>query len=431
MKTFAWGLFLSLFCLLLLGGAFLFYLLCIPSGSSLVTHKLFSALSQDEQGFRYKTQGSFASGVSVKNIEIHDLVWFAKPNTLKIQSLFVDINGLSLDDLVAEVENARLFLPQAEAIVANGKFTKGMVDGNVYALSFDSATLEQIVREKIFKGARISLAGVDLFIDGSINQPHVKGGLTIESLKQDGLAFTEAPVAADLVLSDLDKEIKVSGKVTVSHGLLQGPKTALVTLKESHLYFQGDPLKPKINLTGTSSVENINIKIILKGTLEEPDLKITSEPVRTQAELLVMLATNKGWKGAEATFQNKKISADLAKDLIDYFLLAGTGSKIAQRYGITDFSVKYDEQTKGVSVTKKISEKLDASYGIEQSRGQAQAPVTTRQKIGGEVKVTDSLSVSAQKELLGRPAQPQGEEATTPSKEKADDQILLKYKKSF
>ena len=140
---------------------------------------------------------------------------------------------------------------------------------------------------------------------------------------------------------------------------------------------------------------------------------------------MVMLATGKRWKGAEASLNNAVISPDLTADFIDYFVFGGMGSKIARQFGISDISLKIDKQTTGIGIKKEVSEKAEISYGIEQSQAKEKEPTVT-QKVGGEYKITESVSVEAEKEL-----KQDNETEKTQDKAQTDDKVLIKFKKEF
>ena len=75
-----------------------------------------------------------------------------------------------------------------------------------------------------------------------------------------------------------------------------------------------------------------------------------------------------------------KVSPDLAGDFIDYFVFGGSGARLSEQLGIRGFSVKYDKNKKGLEVKKAISDKLEASYGVEQSQAKEQQLKTTQKE---------------------------------------------------
>jgi hypothetical protein len=139
-----------------------------------------------------------------------------------------------------------------------------------------------------------------------------------------------------------------------------------------------------------------------------------------------MLATNKSWKSVDSLTGDKNhITPGMVADFMDYFLFGGAGSKTADYLGIKDFFIKYDRDTKGGGARKSISDKANVSYSVEQSQNNGELSTTT-QKVGSEYKITDGISVEAERELKYNGKNPAEE-----NKPETNDKVLLKYKKPF
>jgi hypothetical protein len=138
-----------------------------------------------------------------------------------------------------------------------------------------------------------------------------------------------------------------------------------------------------------------------------------------------MLATGKKWSGINTVFSKGAIPSDLAVDFIDYFMLGGAGSKISESLGITGFAVTFDEEKKGIEIRKSVSDKAELGYGITQTQNKEEAQEIT-QKLSGELKVTDTISVSGEKEFK----QP-GATENSSEEQQTNDKIMLKFKKDF
>lgn len=138
-----------------------------------------------------------------------------------------------------------------------------------------------------------------------------------------------------------------------------------------------------------------------------------------------MLATGKRWQGAEDFLRHNKISADLAKDFIDYFIFGGSGSKMARELGITDLSLRYDEKASGVRVKKRVSDKTEVSYAVEKNQ-HTEGNSSITHKTGGEYRITEGVFLEGEKEIKKNHSEKEAD-----SKEKTDDKLLLKYKKEF
>jgi hypothetical protein len=93
---------------------------------------------------------------------------------------------------------------------------------------------------------------------------------------------------------------------------------------------------------------------------------------------------------------------------------------------VSDLSVTFEQEKKGVGVKKAVTEKMDATYSVEQTQ-QKEGEAATKQKVGGEYKITDSIIVGAEKELKREGKESDAAENATP----ADDKVFLKFKKEF
>ena len=78
-----------------------------------------------------------------------------------------------------------------------------------------------------------------------------------------------------------------------------------------------------------------------------------------------------------------------------------------------------------MGVKKAITEKIDVSYEVEQSQAKEEGPTTT-QKVGGEYKITEGISIGVEKELKQESKADQAQD-----KQKPDDKVILKLKKEF
>jgi len=84
-----------------------------------------------------------------------------------------------------------------------------------------------------------------------------------------------------------------------------------------------------------------------------------------------------------------------------------------------------NQKTKGGGVKKAVFDKAEVSYSIEQSQKKDELPTTT-QKVGSEYKITDGISVEAERELKYN-----SKNAAEENKSETNDKVLLKYKKPF
>jgi hypothetical protein len=145
--------------------------------------------------------------------------------------------------------------------------------------------------------------------------------------------------------------------------------------------------------------------------------------------LLVMIATGKGWSGTGEALKEGRISVDAAKELVDYFLLGGSGSRLAGRLGIKEVSLLYDETAQGFEVKKNLLPDVDAVYGIEQTRDEASASGPTTHKVGAEVQLDRDATVAVQGK---RETSSSGRQTLEhPEEPAARQSVTVEYKKRF
>ncbi len=406
--------------------AFVSYFLFTTRGSGFITKLALSNYLKCEDIDIKRIEGSLAQKLSMKDIEIKNLEWLPKDSFLRIQKLDINFTSLSLEGLNADIFNGQIKLPNSDTIHFHGRYRDASLDFNIYTKYIDVREVVDLVSDsKALKNISGKLIDLDIYAKGPYLNPELTGDFQIEEISRNDFFVKNCPTLFTLQFKDIKDELKLYGEVSLNSGVISGPKTAVINLKQSKILFSGDFKKPSFDLKGTSTVEDTKINITLKGAIDKPDLVLSSEPPFPQEYLLVMLATGKSWKGSEDSLSKRHISLDLARDFIDYFAFSGSGKKIAQLLGVNDISFIFEKQKKGVTVKKGISDKVEASYTIEQSWIEEEKEAVS-QKIGGEYKITESISLEAQKELRKESKEVQFKEPP-----QTDDKVFLKYKKRF
>lgn len=374
--------------------------------------------------------GNLLQGVTYGNVELTRIKGLPEGSSVRIQNISVLLASLSFDGIVLKIDNARLFLPNSDnPLVFWFSLNNGELNGNLFAGSISLREILPVFPLKIPDGISGMVTDMDIYFKGPYKEPRISGKFHIEEISRGGFLAVDCPSTVTLALRKSTGVWSPFGEILVKSGTLSGPRTAAVSLNESKILFSGSWDNPSLDLSGRASVEDTKIKISVKGTAKAPQLQLSSQPSKAEEKLLVMLATDRSWKGAENIFGSKQISADLAKDFIDYFAFSGEGNAIAKRFGISNLSIKFDKEAKGFGVTKDVSGRLKASYGIEQTQKTGE-PAYTTQKVGGTVKLTDAVSAEATKEVLPK-IDAATESTTTLPSQRPRDEILLKYKKNF
>jgi len=403
------------------------YVLFTRFGADLVTKRILPRYFPSARITYDSVSGNLARGVVYKNLLIRDWDQLPPASAIKIQFLGLRVSVWGEKGFRVEVENARLQLPGSEPIMVWGAYDHGWVDGSVYAHSVDLKEIHDIlVRYNVptsdFKG---TLSDLDVRVKGPWSKVTLQGTFRLPQMVIENFLVRDAQGTFNLrgkmvalFLSD--------GRVDFLSRTVQGQKTAQVKLKPSRLLFQGDLSNPQFALSGTAVVADTRIEVYLKGTINQPDLQLASQPPLAQDQLLIMLATDRRWRGTQTAVEQGRVSADLAKDFIDYFVFAGLGSDLARKAGISDVSVKFDAQERGFDIQKDLPGSLSATYGIEQTTPEEWSVFTT-QKIGGEFKLDDTTALGVEQRTK-QPTLKSAESATTADK---DEQILIKIKKTF
>ena len=412
---------------IILNIAILYALISTNLGARLISKIAISRYIPSKNITIGEIDGALARTIAFENISLNNVEWLPHGSSLHIERLEIYANPLDINRLRVMVKNGNLKLPSSNKIFFSGTHENGLLDFNIYSHAVDVKDIMELLR---YKDAAGNLSGifedVDIFATGALLEPEIKGSCAAKALSRWGFNLNDCPLKLDLKLKDIRDDLKLYGTVNIKGGSVSGIKTARITLGESRISFNGSPKEPYFDMQGEALIEGTKIKAGLKGTMDVPDLRLFSDRPVSKDQLLIMLATNKSWKSADSlTGNNNHITPGMVADFMDYFLFGGVGSKTADSFGIKDFFIKYDRETKGGGVKKAVFDKAEVSYSIEQSQKKDELPTTT-QKVGSEYKITDGISVEAEHELKYN-----SKNAAEENKPETNDKVLLKYKKPF
>lgn len=405
--------------------ALVFYLFFTESGLNLFIKAALSGYVKSEDVEIKKIEGTLPQAVSFQDISLENLKYMPPGTLLEIKKLDVYVNPFKIEDSHLNIHNGRLNIPGSDPVLFHGTYKDGLLDFDVYSKSLNVSQIRGLIQNPGLGDISGTIDALDIYIKGRLFEPELTGGFHVQTLSRQGFLISDCQVSLDLMLKEIIGAPDIYGDIDLNNGQVSGPKTAVVKILSGKILFKGRSEEPFFDLKGISNVGGVKINVELKGTIEKPDIRLSSEPSLPKGLLLLMLATDKSWKDIEGVLNQGQVSADIAKDFIDYFFFAGTGSRIARYFGISDVFLKYDGQTRGIGVKKDIIGKAEVSYSIEQPQEKEERPVTTH-KIGGEVRVTDTVSVEAERELK------EDQEAVKPEdKTQSSDTLFLKYKKQF
>ncbi|MFC1632116.1 translocation/assembly module TamB domain-containing protein [Candidatus Omnitrophota bacterium] len=402
----------------------IYCLLFTTRGSSFVVTQAVGRFTAGQNLDIGKTTGNLSSSLIMHDIELKSLAGLPPGTTVKIQRLETTLLSFGLAGLNIKVDNGRLRLPGSKPILFYGSYSNFSLDIDLYCQQLHTQEfLDFFSEHKALKSVSGRISDLDMNIKGSLSEPALRGTFAIQELSRNGFSMANCPVSFETTLKDLKGELKVFGDLNFNSGIMSGLRSATIKLQKSKVSFSGNSKNPSLALKATAAIEGTKVFLALSGSVEKPDLQLKSEPPLSQQRLLLMLVTGKSWKGAELALDQGRISLELAQDFVDYFFFGSSGSKIAKRFGIDDIALKYSGQTKGVEIKKNISDKLEATYGVEQSEQNNSADTSTH-KVGAGYKITDTVSAGVEKELSQDNADSQG-------KLQSKDKAVLKYKKDF
>jgi len=373
--------------------------------------------------------GTLAGGVRLRNMDIESPQGLPPGTRVRVQELRVGLSPLSLEDSTVHLSNGRVFLPSSDdPIVLFGSYRDRMLEANVFSHAFGVQDLSELGggRWDLPKGLSGTVQRMDCTARGSPEAARVDGRLTVKALSYRGFSLRDSPVKLMLRLRRKEKKTGLRGQIVFFGGDLVSRATT-VKLGPSRLRFTGDPKQPQLALRGVSIVEGTRIRIALKGTPARPEILLASEPPLPQQQLLLMLATGKGWKGTETLLTGNQIPIDLARDFLDVFFFSGSGGAFWKQFGLADVSVTYDTETGGIGVKKPLTERTEVRYGATPVQGEGGQPPQTSHSVGAELKVTDRVSVEAEGKM--RPSDPQADPQAKAAQ--ADGKVVIKYKRKF
>lgn len=370
-------------------------------------------------------EGNIFKKVSLQNVEIIGLEGLPVGSRIKIQNFEFQVTGFNVESVYAEIDNGKMSLPDLGDVLFYGKLEKGVLEFNIYSGYISVREIANLIPvDNKYKNVLGTISDLDIYVKGLVLEPELIGKFNIKKIVYDRFTVEECLVNFDLKLKEILKIINIYGEIQVEKGKVFGMKTAVINLQQSKVYFDGDMDKISFNFKGKSEVERVKIDIELKGNRQNPDLKLESEPPLSKSNLLIMLATGKKWKFQEEIKDQGSVAPGLAMDFIDYFMFGNSRNKLAEKLGVSEISFTMDETTKGVSVSKEITDKTEVSYGIEQSQ-QKEGVMEIKQKVGVTYKITESLSIEGEQEVMKAPSD-NDENNSAP-----EQKLFLKFEKGF
>ncbi|MCG2712753.1 MAG: translocation/assembly module TamB domain-containing protein [Candidatus Omnitrophica bacterium] len=420
---------LLVFALICTAGYLVFY---TAKGAESVGRFLLYYFTRSHKITIEKTEGTIHSEASLHNILITNPNKLPQGTVIQIQRLDLSMRKFKLRDMQISIYNGRLKLLFSDTILFYGDYNNMFLELELYSKRVSAREIiDLFTRRPVLSTLSGVFSDVSIHIAGTISALAAEGTFYIENIIKERFSIVDCQGSLLMYCDNLIEAARLNGEIVLQGGLVSGGKTALIRLGNSKIVFDKDPKRPKLNIRGSAKVEDVAISMVLQGTVDEPKLTLSSNPALTQELLLVMLATGRAWGSTRGSLQSGRISADLIKDFVDYFLLAGTGSKIARRFGISDISLFYRNETKTMGLSTSLTDKLKVGYEVEQPQEDENGEGnTTTHTVKGEVKITDTISVNAEKQLNQTETQQELEQEQQ-QLEEGEEKVYLKFKKKF
>lgn len=323
------------------------------------------------------------------------------------------------------IQNGTLRAGLSEPVLFYGTADQGRLDFHVYAKYLDlrdlAPLLPRFAPAKLVSG---SLQDVELGVRGTAAAPEVAGRFRSSDFSYRAFHLRDSAWSSDGIRVETERDggVLLRGRLSISRGALSRGETTM-SLGPGRFDFEGDPARPQMDLSGESSIGQTRIRLVLRGTPDKPDFRLTSDPPYSEEKLAVMLATGRSWEGSERALEQGELSLDATREFLDYFLLGGSLQRTASRLGIKALSLRADEESEAIRVKKEMSKNVDIGYGVEKRKsGEKEAPVVT-QSVGVDYSVSKNTTLSVEGSVSGK--EPSAESSPTEEEPSATDKSLL------
>ena len=166
------------------------------------------------------------------------------------------------------------------------------------------------------------------------------------------------------IKKDFSKELFIYGSVNEIDGtFIELGKT--YKIEDSSVYFRGLPDNPILDIKASTKVEDIDIFILISGSLNNPRINLNSNPVMNEKDILSYLIFGTTFSSTSKSEQSKQSQASL-------FLLNELSKDYARELGVDSIYFQYDGKTQYIEthIGKNISEKSKAVLKNKAQGGQ-------------------------------------------------------------
>lgn len=274
-------------------------------------------------------------------------------------------------DRVRRIERGQLTLSSSDPILFSLPEGRGS-PLDLFSSGLDIEEIGRILFPKV-SGRRPGglLREVRFKVNPPFEEPGFHGTARIELFRLKDFSVTGARAAFEgrLVESGSGRRV-LAGSLQVEGGELSARGT-VVRLDRMRLQYDGSGGSPRLNLAAESLVGGVHISIGVQGTLERPEIRLSSDPPKREEQLLLMLATGRRWEAVELAVSEGKISPALAEDFLEYFIFGRVDDQLADRFKTVGFTPTLDLQTGATGGQVRIGEKVRAGYELTPARTEA------------------------------------------------------------
>jgi hypothetical protein len=401
---------LTLLSIVLIASATVGALIVTPLGGRLLLHytrQQFSSIGLINIG---SYEGSLEDGFIIKNVVIKGIAYV--PNAqARIQEIDVRLPLWDLQHSTFSIFNARLVIPDSDPLVFDGQIEGGRIKGEFFGNSVDLQEADRFGPVPEVKGLRGFLSHIDVAIDGPLATPHVWGQFRVDSVRYRSIFLTDTVASLNLSLVPQSKDWRVKGQININSGSVYVQHTNLKLLP-SKFIFTKDFLNPAMNIHLGSEVEDMDIDLIVKGTMSNPQLTVVSDPPMPPQDALQVLFTGDAFSTSTTPFSGIN-SSQLAGDFLNYSL--------------------QDINDENYGLKAKLTNNLKLGVEMDQLPSPpGETNVYYSRKVNGEMDLNSHMSLNVSQEVMPDNRAPYGSASSSQNADAAPEtQVYWEYKKRF
>ncbi|WP_321492273.1 translocation/assembly module TamB domain-containing protein [uncultured Desulfobacter sp.] len=175
----------------------------------------------------------------------------------------------------------------------------------------------------------------------------------------------------------------LDGRAVVDEGTITFQKATFEITEGAIDFINPYKIEPEITVTSETTISSYTITLSVTGTPDDLDLKFSSEPAVSDADILSLIAFGKttGEMGSGDSEGDTVSAATIAKLLADPL-----SEKIKETTGLSEVSFSMEDEENGttgvhVSLGADLSRQFSVSYGMDISDGETVQTVTTYYKL--------------------------------------------------